>query len=132
MGANEGTIGGDGLVRFVIPSLPPSVNALHNVIWSQRRVELKPEVRAWRSQAKQYIPRVTLGCSFLRVDVVVHYPFYHANGKLRIFDSHNLLKPLLDVIAEKIGVNDNCMKAGSWDSKNSDNEKVEVILRALP
>jgi endodeoxyribonuclease RusA len=120
-------------VRFTIPLAFPSVNSLHQIIYSQRKVELKPEVRRWRSDAKQHIPRFIprSESSLLRADVVFHYPFYHANGKLREFDTHNAVKPLLDVIAEKLGFNDKRVKSGSWDSVDSLNEKVEVVLREV-
>lgn len=118
--------------KFVIPVLPPSVNALHNIIYSRRRVELKPEVLKWKNDAGPFIPRITLQANTLvQVDVIFHYRFYYANGKLRIFDTHNAVKPMLDLIAMKMGVNDNRFKKGSWDSVDSTTEKVEVTLHEL-
>jgi hypothetical protein len=120
-------------VRFTIPLAFPSVNALHQIIYSQRRVELKPEVRRWKNDAKDHVPRFRLQSqsSLLRADVIFHYPFYYANGKLREFDTHNAVKPLLDMIAEKLGFNDKRVKSGSWGSIDSVNEKIEVVLREL-
>lgn len=122
-----------GEFRFTIPLLPPSINALHNVIWSQRRVELKPEVRKWRTDALNFIPRIVFSSneSLLRVDVVFSYRHYYQNGKLRVFDTHNLVKFLIDTIANKAGINDCRVKSGSWDSVDSIDEKVEVILREV-
>ena len=119
--------------RFVIPVLPPSVNALHNLLWTRRRVELKPEVVKWKNDAAMFVPRITLQSadSIIRVDTVFHYRFHYANGKLRIFDSHNCLKPMLDLIAAKAGFNDNRVKCGSWDSVDSADEKVIVTLREV-
>ena len=118
--------------RFTIPVLPPSVNALHNVIWSQRKVVLKPEVLRFRSDASAFVPRMEFtDGSLIRVDTIFYYHFYHQNGKLRVFDTHNAVKPTLDLIAWKIGVNDNRFKAGSWDSVDSADEKVEVTLREV-
>lgn len=120
-------------MRFTIPLAFPSVNSLHQIIYSQRKVELKPEVRKWKNDAKGHVPRIVLKSetSLLRADVIFHYPFHYANGKLREFDTHNAVKPLLDLIAEKVGFNDKRVKSGSWDSVDSPDEKVEVVLREL-
>lgn len=118
--------------RFVIPALPPSVNALHQILWSQRRVELKPEIRHWRSEAKVYVPRLELQSdSLIEVSAVFYYRQLTAAGKLRRFDTHNVIKPLLDLIAEKAGFDDSRIKSGSWATVDSILEKVEVTLREL-
>ena len=135
MGATENNgNGGRGIerggVRFTIPSLPPSVNSLHQIIYAQRKVELKPEVRRWRSDAKVYVPRAQWlsESSIIRVDIVAYYRLLTAAGKLREFDTQNLLKPLIDLIAEKQGWNDKRAKAGSWDTVDDARERVEVVL----
>ncbi len=127
MGATEGDS-----YYFVVPVLPPSVNALHNIIYSQRKVVLKPEILKWRSDIACFIPRMMLASSsLLCVDLVFHYPYLYANGKLRRFDTHNMVKVLLDVIAWKADFDDSRVKDGSWRSVDSDEEKVEVRLREL-
>lgn len=117
-------------LRFTIPSLPPSVNSLHQIIYSQRRVELKPEVRRWRTGAKEYVPRAQWSSesSIIRVDTIFYYQMFTASGKLREFDTQNVLKPLIDLIAEKQGWNDKRAKGGSWDTVDSKDERVEVVL----
>lgn len=135
MGAKEGQNGngGDGLVvRLTIPSLPPSVNALYQIIYSQRRVELKPEARHWKSDSKKYIVgfRPRQG-SLVAVDATFYYRFLTANGNQRVFDAPNLLKLLIDCIAEKIGINDCLIRHGSWTSVDSVDERVEVVLREV-
>lgn len=119
--------------RFTIPVLPPSVNALHQIIYAQRRVELKPEVRKWKYDAKPYIPRVLWSSesSLIRVDTIFYYRIFTADGTLRVFDTQNALKPLIDLIAEKQGWNDKRAKGGSWDTVDSMDEKVEVVLREI-
>jgi hypothetical protein len=129
-----GGVSGQGQqLRFTIPSLPPSVNALHQIIYSQRRVELKPEVRRWRTTAKEYVPRCQWRSqsSIIRVDIIAYYRMFTSEGKLREFDTQNLLKPLIDLIAEKQGWNDRRAKSGSWDTADSVTEKVEVTLREV-
>lgn len=116
-------------VHFTLPSLPVSVNSLYNVIFSQRRVELKNECRVWKSESKRYIPRFQVGegCS-VEIHTVFHFPFHCRNGKPRVFDVANLLKLTIDTIAEKCGFNDFLVRKGSWDSVDSVNEKVEITM----
>jgi len=117
---------------FTIPCLPPSVNSLHSIIYSQRKVVLKPEILKWRSDIALFIPRINVQeSSLLCVDVVFHHRYNYANGKLRVFDVHNMVKVLLDVLAWKVGFNDCRIKFGSWSSVDSPNEKVQVTLYEL-
>lgn len=118
-------------VTFTLPMLPLSVNSLYNVIFSQRRVELKPECRQFKTKAKVYIPAFKVDDdSLIRLDAVFHYRFHHKNGRLRKFDSPNLLKLLIDTVSEKIGIDDSRVKAGSWRSLDG-NERVEVTLTEI-
>lgn len=119
-------------VHFTLPSLPVSVNSLYNVIFSQRKVELKNECRIWKSESKRYIPRfqVSEGCS-VEIHATFHFPFHYRNGKPRVFDVANLLKLTIDTIAEKCGFNDFLVRGGSWASVDSINEKVEISMREV-
>lgn len=119
-------------VKFVLPGLPMSVNSLYQVIWSQRRVELKPACRDYKTKVKVYIPRFQVSeSSLINIDTIFSFPFHHKNGKLRKFDTSNMLKLLLDVISEKIGVDDSRIKAGSWQSRDAENESVTVTLTEI-
>lgn len=116
-------------IKFQLPRLPPSINSLYNVIYSQRRIELKPEARHWKSGMKQYVPRFVIAeSSLLRIDFVFHYPFLYQNGRLRIFDSPNLIKLAIDCICEKLAIQDARVKSGSWESVDEEREFVEVVL----
>lgn len=125
--------GSDGReLRFTIPSLPPSVNALYQIIYSQRRVELKPEARRWKSDSKQHVPRFQPSeGSLVAVDATFYYRFHYANGKPRVFDAANLLKLMIDCIAEKCGFNDCLVRHGSWSSVDSAAERVEIRMREV-
>lgn len=121
---------GGGEWRFVIPVLPPSVNSLHQIIYSQRRVVLRPEIVKWRSDIALFIPRIELSNdSLVNIDLVFHYNHWYQNGRLRKFDTHNLVKVLLDVIAWKANFDDARVKAGSWQSVHSTSEQVQVTMR---
>lgn len=130
MGGN----GDSGRVRprqsvSVIPFLPPSVNSLYNIIYAQRRVEKKPEVREFCYRAKQYIRPLRLADGALvRMDLVFAYPFNHKNARLRRKDSQNMIKVIADVVAEKSGWDDSRMKSGGWESVDCEVESVTVTL----
>jgi Holliday junction resolvase RusA-like endonuclease len=119
-------------IRFVLPSLPMSINSLYQIIYGQRKVELKPECRTWKTKAKAYVPTFKIAdSSTIRLDVTFSFPWHHKNGKLRKFDSQNLLKLLIDAVSEKIGIDDSRIKSGSWSSVDSPDERVEVVLTEM-
>lgn len=120
-------------VSFTLPSLPLSHNSLYQILYSQRRVELKPEARQWKSEAKAYVPRFQLLLSSSSIEIICafHYPFNYGNGRPRKFDASNLLKLTIDTIAEKIGYDDNLFRFGQWSAVDSKDEKVEVKLREI-
>lgn len=117
--------------RFVIPFLPPSMNSMYNVMFALRRIELKPEVRLWKTKVKEYIPILhSAEDSFLfKLDVVLYYNFFFKNGKLRKVDSQNMLKVLIDAIAEKNGMGDEYFKFGSYESyHDAQFDRAECVL----
>lgn len=120
-------------LRFVLPSLPKSMNAIYGINFAQRRVYLKDDVALWKSESKSLIPSwrpKEMRTGLLRVDAAYTYNFYYQNGKLREVDTANMLKVLYDLISEKIGVDDKFLKAGSFTSTHSDKvERVEVEVR---
>lgn len=119
-------------ITFTLPSMPPSINALYQIIYSQRRVEMKPEVRRFKSDMKQHVPHFTVAPdSLIQVDLFFYYPFYFKNGQLRDIDTQNLIKVCVDLVAEKIGVNDKRAKKGSWDSDDDRDERVVVTVTEI-
>lgn len=114
-------------VTFVLPQLPPSINNLYQILYSRRQVELKPEARRWKNDAKAHVPRFELADgATLRVDCEFNFDFTK-----RRFDSANLLKLVIDAIAEKLGVNDKVVRHGSWCSMQSEREFVQVTLTQI-
>jgi hypothetical protein len=108
------------------------MNSLYQIVFSQRRVELRTDARQWKSNSKQYVPRFTpRQGALVAVDATFYYRFHYQNGKPRVFDAANLLKLLIDCVAEKCGFNDCLVRHGSWSSVDSIDEKVEVILREV-
>lgn len=94
-------------VDFRLPSPPPSMNVLYQIIYGQRRVELKPEVRAYKSTAKLYIPRFqTDKTDKLGISMEVSQDWYFKNGLMKKQDVQNMAKVLVDIVAEKMGFDD--------------------------
>lgn len=111
-------------VTFVLPQIPPSINSLYQILYARRQVELKPEARRWKNDAKAHIPRFELvDGATLRIDCEFNFDF-----NKRRFDSANLLKLVIDAIAEKLGVNDRIVRHGSWFSIQSEREFIQVTL----
>lgn len=104
-------------IKFRIPSIPPSVNDLYYHIkdhYARYTYVLKPEVRLWKTKAKEYVPpfAITAGQLFFFNWVAVN-DWYYQNGKPRRYDLFNLQKVLVDAVCEKIGVDDCCLWAST-------------------
>jgi hypothetical protein len=97
-------------IRFKLSSVPPSVNSLYNVIFSLKKVVLKPEVMLWKSQSKMMVPKWSpkvIGKSgFLYLKLDVYTKLYCKNGQVRKFDVTNMEKATIDMVCEKIGIDD--------------------------
>lgn len=116
-------------ISFTIPSLPPSINSLYNVLFSLRKVELKPEARLWKSRAKEYIPKHEIG---EQERVSISFLFYanwlSKDGKILKKDVTNREKLVLDAISEKCGWDDSQVWARSVNKVQSEKEMVKVDL----
>ena len=120
-------------IRFKLLSVPPSVNSLYNVIFSLKKVELKPEVRLWKSQAKLLIPLwkpTQIGKSgFLFFKMDGHTQLYAKDGvKVKKFDVMNMEKACIDTICEKIGIDDKFITDCHTRKIQSDKEFVECEI----
>lgn len=81
-----------------------------------------------------YIPRFEIATgSLVHCDALFYYNFYYKTQKnrMRVVDTQNMLKLLLDTIAKKCGWNDSLIKSGSWSSEHAESGKVEVTLREV-
>ena len=119
---------------FRIPSLPPSMNAIYQIIFHLKQVQMKPEVRAWKTQAKQMIPAMTPHADsyIFRLDAHFHYNWLHKNSSFRKFDTANMLKVLIYWVAEKVRIKDEYLKSRSWETTPSeDKEFVDCTLTQL-
>lgn len=120
-----------GSVEFIIPSLPPSVNKMYQILFRERRVIMHRDVVKWKTDSKLFIKKLpALEESFIfYVQADFEYNFFYKNGKIKKFDTQNLLKVLIDAIAEKNGMCDSLFKFGSWESyHNPERELVRVRI----
>lgn len=119
-------------IRFCLPSMPVSVNGLYQIIYRERRVELKPEARRWKTEAKGHMPLWKHTPSVpVRVDVHMEFKRLTKGERVRTKDPANYLKLILDAVAERYGFNDCLIWAGSWTSANANKEQVTVIVTEM-
>ena len=106
------------------------MNSILQIIWSQKRVESKPEVRLFKSHFKSYLPKWYLaGSGPYRVDFEFHETWYYLNGFPKKKDAPNLIKCCLDALSERYGVDDSILGwEGSW-KKVPTSETVGIQVR---
>lgn len=129
-GAKLGWGSATNFVRFTLPSMPVSVNQLYEIWWSTREVKKSRDYLRWQTKAKEHMPpwRLQSETSLICVDAVFYYEFYCDNGKLRKYDTHNLMKALIDTIANRYGFRDERVKKCPTDSLPSKQERAIVTV----
>ena len=119
-------------VAFELPSLPGSLNVLYELNRPDSglpRKRLKPEWALWVSKMMPYIPAFRVAeNSVLRVDRCYHLPWFYGNGRWRKVDVVNMDALLFNVITRKVGIDDLFVKQGFLDSRDSQANKVTVVL----
>ena len=121
-------------MNFFIPSLPPSMNAIYQIIFQARIVQLKPEVRAWKTEVKKDIPlwRPVLGegtDGTLWIKMVFVGDWYTKKGKVRKVDLSNLEKVVVDAICEKVGIDDSFVwKVEKRKEQGTENRGIRVSM----
>lgn len=90
-----------------IPLVPPSMNALMEIIWHQRKIKVKPSIRLFRSQFQSYLPSWTPQPDTLySVDFTFFDDWYWKSGGLKRQDAPNLIKCCLDALCDRYGLDD--------------------------
>ena len=120
-------------IRFTIPSAPPSVNSLYQVIFSLKKIQLKPEVMIWKSQSKMFVPVWRpvhdSKTGFLYFHMTVHTDLYYKNSKVRRLDLGNMEKACLDMVCERIGIDDSFVTRRVLEKvQRQDNEQTEIEI----
>lgn len=117
-------------VNFLLPSPPPSMNSIYNVLFGLKRVELKPQVRAYKTTMKMYVPSWNVDAmDKVGVRLEVAQNWFFKNGKYKKQDVQNMAKVLVDLIAEKMGFDDSQVWRMELDKHHSEfDNKVRVKL----
>ena len=94
-------------IEFKIPRVPPSVNSLYNVMFALRRVEMKPDVRRYKTEMKVYVPAFPVEKNaVISLEFEIVQEWICKNGNWKKQDVQNMLKVLIDLVAEKQGWDD--------------------------
>lgn len=123
-------------IKFTIPLMPPSMNSLYQIIFSMKQVQLKPEIRLWKTQAKQFIPpwkpsgKSKLGWLYFNADIYTEV--YFKNGKVRKLDLQNLEKCLIDCVCEKLGIGDEFIFEKHTRKLGGEKDRIEVEIGFIP
>lgn len=123
---------GRDYIRFSIPVSPVSCNSLYNVIFSMKRVELKPEIRLWKTQVKQFVPAWKTdrtGYIYFNADVYTETLF--KNGKVKKLDLQNMEKALIDAVCEKLGMFDEFIFEKKTRKIQAKKDRIEVEVGFL-
>ena len=120
------------LVTAWIPLQAPSMNSLLYVLWHQKRMEVRPEVRQFRSQFKAFLPVWTLEPGPYSLELDFSDSWYTQSGTPKRKDMPNLLKACIDALAEHYGFEDSLI----WNlmARKVDQEQlpgIRLTLRSL-
>ena len=129
---NRDRVIGVDYIKFSIPVAPVSCNSLYNVLYSLKRIELKPEIRLWKTNVKNFVPQWKIDREdhmYFNADIYTETLF--KNGKIRKIDLQNLEKALIDAIFEKLGIGDEFIFRKATRKIQSDKDKIEVEMGYL-
>lgn len=119
-------------VSFELPSLPGSLNDLYEFNRSDSglpRKRLRSKWAMWVSMMFPYVPAFSIAPnSVLRIDRCYYLPWFYGNGNWRKIDVVNMDALLFNLVSRKIGIDDLYVKRGMLDSRDSTENKVEVVM----
>src|SRR5688572_13939662 len=101
-------------------------------MFALRRVELKPEIRLWKTQVKQFVPAWKTdktGYIYFNADVYTETLF--KNGNVRKLDLQNMEKALIDAICEKLGLSDEFIFQKFTRKIQSEKDRIEIEIGFL-
>lgn len=127
MDGEGAVLSGPGVLTFRLPSPPPSMNALYGIHYGKRQVFMKPEVRAYKTTMKLYVPKWDVAESDkVELEIEVVDDWFFKNGKFKRADVQNTVKVLIDLISERQGWND----CNVWSMKvtKTHNDKQRFVM----
>ena len=126
---SEKRVEGIDFIRFSIPMAPVSCNSLYNVMFALKRVELKPEIRLWKTQVKTFVPPwKTDKTGYLYFNADVYTETLFKNGKVRKLDLQNMEKALIDAICEKLGLGDEFIFEKKTRKLQAEKDRIDIEI----
>jgi Holliday junction resolvase RusA-like endonuclease len=117
------------LLQAWVPLKPPSVNSLYQIIYPLRKVELKPEIRLFKTKFKEFLPPTRpLLPKPLLVELTLHDTWYTKTNTIRKYDLSNLEKCVLDALSEYLGLDDSYIFE-KWTRKQHPTEKLGIEVK---
>jgi len=116
-------------VTFKIPSLPSSMNKMYQINYNTRQVFMAPDVRVWKSKAKLFMPVWKIEEDWIyKMSLTFSGNFLFKNGKVRKIDLQNLVKVVIDAVAERYGFDDSRVYNFRCEKVQGDESWVEVMV----
>lgn len=119
-------------ISFTLPSLPGSLNDLYELNRHDSglpRKRLRAEWSLWVTRMMPIVPVFAVQPnSVLRIDRCYYLPWFYGNGRWRKIDVVNMDALLFNLVTRKIGIDDLYVKQGYLDSRDSQENKVEVVI----
>lgn len=120
------------MIEFRLPVVPPSMNSLYNVVFALKRVELKSDVRRYKSDMKVYVPPFEVGKNQpVAMDIYVVQDWFFKNGNMKKQDIQNMVKVIVDLIAEKQGWDDSQVTSITAHKLQSDKRQYVLVKEIL-
>jgi len=114
---------------FRIPFLPPSENKMYWVDRKRQR-HLTEEAKKFKTDAKLFMPPMEIPEQVkVDFDVELHGNWYTKKGRFKIKDGQNMMKALIDAIAEKAGCNDCCLWNWAGHKIQSKEECMRISIK---
>ena len=115
-------------LSFKLP-IPPSMNSIYGINYRTKQVYLTNDARYWKSKAKLIIPNFK--CTHndkLNMTLTFNGEWICKNGSIKKKDVHNLVKVVVDAIAEKCGFDDSQVWSFSCSKVQSTEQTVAVTM----
>lgn len=94
-------------VTWKIPMLPVSMNKLYAVNFRTRSVYMTNEARDFKSKMKLFItPYTVTSNDKIMINLHIHRNWYYKNKNMIKSDIQNLVKVMIDAVAERLGFDD--------------------------
>ena len=116
------------MLKFSLPSFPPSINRLYVINHVQRRVFLSDEALLWRTQQTPNIMPCRLGFDCYKIPYCISRRELTKDGRLRKMDLQNLDKLVIDTLFMKWQLDDSLLTEVVRRKEYHEYDRIVVIL----